>query len=231
MVNRQMGHMIVQQQQRVPSEWRCKNADTDLNAVIEQGMKGGSTITFPRMSEQTPGKIPGDIVVTLKQKPHDRFERTGDDLRTSLRRQLRKKRRGGRFSRATPVDVCAALAARDEAREGRLERAAFDRALARAPLGLKLERGQAAALTRKFRLGDDGVDYVAFAKWLGPDAAGPAAWAFGDKDQRALRRRLATMLSPHTSHKTLPLCLKRRYRLLPDMVTRRIAGTTKANQT
>ena len=57
-------------------------------------------------------------------------------------------------------------------------------------LGLKLERGQAAALTRKFRLGDDGVDYVAFAKWLGPDAAGPAAWAFGDKDQRALRRRL-----------------------------------------
>merc|ERR1712072_531855 len=40
--------------------------------------------TFPRMSEQTPGKIPGDIVVTLKQKPHDRFERTGDDLRTSL---------------------------------------------------------------------------------------------------------------------------------------------------
>ena len=113
-----------------------------------------------------------------------------DDLRTSLRRQLRKKRRGGRFSRATPVDVCAALAARDEAREGRLERAAFDRALARAPLGLKLERGQAAALTRKFRLGDDGVDYVAFAKWLGPDAAGPAAWAFGDKDQRALRRRL-----------------------------------------
>ena len=113
-----------------------------------------------------------------------------DDLRTSPRRQLRKKRRGGRFSRATPVDVCAALAARDEAREGRLERAAFDRALARAPLGLKLERGQAAALTRKFRLGDDGVDYVAFAKWLGPDAAGPAAWAFGDKDQRALRRRL-----------------------------------------
>lgn len=84
MVNRQMGHMIVQQQQRVPSEWRCKNADTELNAVIEQGMKGGSTITFPRMSEQTPGKIPGDIVVTLKQKPHDRFERTGDDLRTSL---------------------------------------------------------------------------------------------------------------------------------------------------
>jgi hypothetical protein len=36
---------------------------------------------------------------------------------------------------------------------------------------------------------------------------------------------------PKTSHKTLPLWLKRRYRLLPGMVTRRIAGMTKARQT
>lgn len=84
MVNRQMGHMVVQQQQRVKSEWRCKNADTELNAVIEQGMTQGSKITFPRMSEQTPGMIPGDIIMTLKQKPHGRFERTGNDLRTTL---------------------------------------------------------------------------------------------------------------------------------------------------
>ena len=113
-----------------------------------------------------------------------------DELRASLRKQLRKKRRGGRFSRATPVDVCMVLGARDEEKTGRLERAVFNKTLARAPLSLKFEGGQAATLTRKFRVHEDGVDYVAFAKWLGPDAAGPAAWAFGEKDQRALRRKL-----------------------------------------
>ena len=91
-----------------------------------------------------------------------------DELRASLRKQLRKKRRGGRFSRATPVDVCMVLGARDEEKTGRLERAVFNKTLARAPLSLKFEGGQAATLTRKFRVHEDGVDYVAFAKWLGP---------------------------------------------------------------
>lgn len=100
MVNRQMGHMVVQQQQRVKSEWRCKNADTELNAVIEQGMAAGSQITFPRMSEQTPGMIPGDIVMSLKQKKHARFERTGNDLRTSLRISLKEALLG--FERTIP---------------------------------------------------------------------------------------------------------------------------------
>jgi len=100
MVNRQMGHMVVQQQQRVKSEWRCKNADTELNAVIEQGMDAGSTITFPRMSEQSPGMIPGDIIMTLKQKPHGRFQRTGNDLRITLTITLKEALLG--FERTIP---------------------------------------------------------------------------------------------------------------------------------
>merc|ERR1712000_696216 len=85
-----MGHMMVQQQQRVESEYRCKNADTDLQAVIEQGMGAGSTIKFERMSEQTPGMIPGDIVMTLTQKPHAYFRRSGSDLHTKLTVSLKE---------------------------------------------------------------------------------------------------------------------------------------------
>ena len=90
MVMRQMGHMMVQQQQRVESEFRCKNADTDLEAVIEQGMGAGSKITFERMSEQTPGMIPGDIIMTLTQKPHPYLKRSGDDLHTTVTISLKE---------------------------------------------------------------------------------------------------------------------------------------------
>jgi DnaJ-class molecular chaperone len=90
MVMKQMGNMMVQQQERVESEWRCKSADTDLEAQIEKGMASGSTIKFERMSEQSPGMIPGDIVMTLKQKPHPYLKRSGDDLHTGLTISLRQ---------------------------------------------------------------------------------------------------------------------------------------------
>jgi DnaJ-class molecular chaperone len=34
------------------------------------------------MAEQTPGKLPGDIVLILKQKDHPQFARHGNDLST-----------------------------------------------------------------------------------------------------------------------------------------------------
>merc|ERR1711998_139634 len=71
MVQRQMGPgMIIQQEERVASKEKCKTEDTALKTTIERGMSDGSTVRFPRMSEQTPGQVPGDVIMTIKQKRH-----------------------------------------------------------------------------------------------------------------------------------------------------------------
>jgi DnaJ-class molecular chaperone len=56
--------------------------DKELVAVIERGMKGEDDITFERMSEQSAdaGLVPGNVVLKLKQEPHKRFKRVGQDL-------------------------------------------------------------------------------------------------------------------------------------------------------
>jgi len=85
MVQRQMGPgMIVQQEERVASKEKCKTEDTALKTTIERGMADGSQIKFPRMSEQTPGQVPGDVIMTLKQKGHKTFKRDGKDLHMNL---------------------------------------------------------------------------------------------------------------------------------------------------
>lgn len=74
----------VQQQEEVPSKHRCREEKTELEAVVERGMKHGSQIRFERMSEQRPGFIPGDVIMTLKQKPHKMFRREGNDLHMDM---------------------------------------------------------------------------------------------------------------------------------------------------
>lgn len=90
MVNRPMGPgFMVQQQERVPSKDFCKDDMAKLEAVIERGMPDGAKISFERMSEQMPGQIPGDVHLVLRQQPHKRFERRGDDLYTDIKVSLR----------------------------------------------------------------------------------------------------------------------------------------------
>lgn len=85
MVQREMRPgMIVQQQEEVPSKEKCKNEETTLKAHVERGMDAGAEIRFPRMSEQLPGQIPGDVVVTLRQKPHPKFTRKHNDLHMDM---------------------------------------------------------------------------------------------------------------------------------------------------
>lgn len=55
-----------------------------MNAVIEKGMDDGAEITFPRMSEQRPGMIPGDVVFKVRVKEHDRFTRRGNHLHMQM---------------------------------------------------------------------------------------------------------------------------------------------------
>lgn len=91
MVQRQMGPgMIVQQEERVPSKEKCKVEDTVLRTTVERGMADGSEIKFPRKSEQKPGQVPGDVIMTLKQKKHRIFTRDGNDLHMNMEISLKE---------------------------------------------------------------------------------------------------------------------------------------------
>ena len=96
-VQKQMGHMIFNQEVEVPSEERCKEEATMLEAVVERGMADGASITFERASEQTPGMVPGDVVLRIETVRHRVFKRDGSDLSMQLHLTLQQALLG--FSR------------------------------------------------------------------------------------------------------------------------------------
>lgn len=56
----------------------------ELLATIEKGMPDKHEIRFERMSEQTPETIPGDVVLAIKTKRHEQFQRLGNDLHMTM---------------------------------------------------------------------------------------------------------------------------------------------------
>ncbi|XP_063807061.1 dnaJ homolog subfamily B member 13 [Pseudophryne corroboree] len=54
--------------------------DKILSIDVSAGWKPGTRITFPNEGDQGPNVIPADIVFIVKEKPHPRFVRQGDDL-------------------------------------------------------------------------------------------------------------------------------------------------------
>jgi len=90
-VNRQVGPgMFMQQQEEVQSKEKCKQEHTEIEAQIEKGMREGESLTFPRMTDQRPGMIPGSVIMTLKVGKHPLFERRGDDLHMNTQVSLRE---------------------------------------------------------------------------------------------------------------------------------------------
>jgi DnaJ-class molecular chaperone len=80
-VNRPMGPgFVVQQQEEIKSNQKCKTEATTLHMNIEKGMRDGDSITFEMMGEQRPKQIPGDVVFKLKLQKHKVFTRRGNDL-------------------------------------------------------------------------------------------------------------------------------------------------------
>jgi len=51
-----------------------------LEVFIDKGMRHGQKVVFSGEGDQAPDTIPGDIVVLLQQKEHEKFKRDGDDL-------------------------------------------------------------------------------------------------------------------------------------------------------
>merc|ERR1740130_811264 len=77
MVQRQMAPgFVIQQQEEVPSTEKWKNEPKTLTATIEKGAPDQTQITFERASEQRQGFIPGDVIMILKTKRHNRYETT-----------------------------------------------------------------------------------------------------------------------------------------------------------
>lgn len=96
---RQMGGMIQQIQQVCPNckgqgeivkeDERCKTCQGNkvvpekkiLELYIDKGMKDGEQIRFSGEGDAVPGTSePGDVVAVLRQRPHETFERSGNDL-------------------------------------------------------------------------------------------------------------------------------------------------------
>lgn len=81
---------VVQQQQHVPSEYRCKNEPKELKVTVEKGSPDGHEVRFKGASEQSPGQVPGDVIVALRTKPHHLFTRKGNDLHMTMEITLKE---------------------------------------------------------------------------------------------------------------------------------------------
>merc|ERR1712048_1090608 len=53
-------------------------------------MSEGERLTFPRMSDQRPGMLPGSVILKLKVQKHHKFARRGNDLHMDMSVSLRE---------------------------------------------------------------------------------------------------------------------------------------------
>lgn len=115
-VMRQMGPMIQQMQQVcgdcngegeiINPKDKCKVCNGKklsqerkiLEVFVEKGMANGQSITFTGEADQSPGIIPGDIVIVIEEKPHHFFKRSGQDLYCEVQIDLATALCGGQFS-------------------------------------------------------------------------------------------------------------------------------------
>lgn len=82
--------------ERINAKDRCKNCQGRkvirerkiLEVHIDKGMKDDQQIRFNGEGDQEPGLEPGDIVIVLDEKPHERFKRRGNDLSMQMEIKL-----------------------------------------------------------------------------------------------------------------------------------------------
>ncbi|KAF2351057.1 Chaperone DnaJ C-terminal [Trinorchestia longiramus] len=66
-----------------------KKEEKILTIQVKPGWKEGTKITFEKEGDQSPGKIPADIVFTIRDKPHQVFKRDGANLSFTTKLTLR----------------------------------------------------------------------------------------------------------------------------------------------
>lgn len=68
---------------------QCKEEKV-LNINVKPGWKAGTKITFQKEGDQTPGKIPADIIFIIRDKPHVTFKREGSDIKYTSQISLKQ---------------------------------------------------------------------------------------------------------------------------------------------
>jgi DnaJ family protein A protein 1 len=84
------------QGERINPKDRCKHCQGRkvtrerkiLEVHIDKGMTDGQQIRFSGEGDQEPGLEPGDIIIILDEKDHQRFKRFNDDLQTTMELNL-----------------------------------------------------------------------------------------------------------------------------------------------
>ncbi|KAJ1657448.1 Type I HSP40 co-chaperone [Dispira simplex] len=112
---RHLGPMVQQIQQTcpdcqgegqiIPESSRCKgckgqkttNERKVFEVHVDKGMRDGQKIVFSGEADQAPDTIPGDVVIVVEEKAHDRFKRKGDDLYFQVKIDLLTALAGGQF--------------------------------------------------------------------------------------------------------------------------------------
>lgn len=79
---------------------KSMSVEETLEIPVKPGWKDGTRITFEGKGDELPGRPPQDLVFVVKQMPHSRFQREGDDLITTVSLPLAKALIAG-----TTVDV------------------------------------------------------------------------------------------------------------------------------
>ncbi|CUG88240.1 DNA-J protein, putative [Bodo saltans] len=65
--------------------------DSILTLDVERGMKDGHQVVFEMEADQSPDLIPGDVILVIKTKNNDVFQRKGDDdLATTVKLTMRE---------------------------------------------------------------------------------------------------------------------------------------------
>ena len=140
---RQMGPMIQQLQQPcdecsgtgeiINHRDKCKTCNARkvvsekkmLEVHVDKGMKGGQTINFSGESDQAPGVIPGDVVIVIEERPHERFKRNDNNLVIDVEIDLLTALAGGQFTirhldeRALVVSIAPGEIIKQGMRQGR----------------------------------------------------------------------------------------------------------------
>jgi len=66
-----------------------KKVEKQLDIKVKAGWKAGTKVTFNRVGDQYPGKIPADIAFIIKDKPHPVFTRDGHNIKFTYKIPLR----------------------------------------------------------------------------------------------------------------------------------------------
>lgn len=72
----------------IPEKDRCalcrgKKVNNETKVVevhVDKGMRDGQKIYLRGEGDQQPGVEPGDVIIMLQTKPHEKYQRSGDDL-------------------------------------------------------------------------------------------------------------------------------------------------------